>query len=132
MPNVTECDTLALEAIADPRMFGQSRAVSANFPNLPAAIVAYKDAGRSYADLARALDVSRATVTRWAQGEEPEVKRLQELAKELGVTIAYLAAEEEVAHNDREIRLLAGYRDAPDHIRAAIDQLANGPKPEKP
>lgn len=60
------------------------------------------------------------------------MKRLQKLAKELSVTIAYLAAEEEVAHNDREIKLLAGYRDAPDHIRQAIDQLAGGPKADKP
>lgn len=66
MSNVTECDTLESEAVAAPRSFGQSRAVSENFPNLPAAITAYESTGRTRADLARALHVSRATITRWA------------------------------------------------------------------
>lgn len=102
----------------------QSCGMSTNFPNLPAAITSYLGRGsRTQADLARALHVSRATVTRWVQGEEPEVKRLQEIARELGVTVGYLAGDEEIAWNGREIRLLAAWRRQPEHIRAVIEHL---------
>ncbi|MDE2473289.1 MAG: helix-turn-helix domain-containing protein [Bradyrhizobium sp.] len=100
--------------------------MSVNFPNLPAAIQAYADvAGQNYASFARAVGVSKATVTRWKDGEEPEVKRIKKVARILGVSVGYLADEAEVAHNKREARLLAGYRELPEHIRRAMDQLAN-------
>jgi transcriptional regulator with XRE-family HTH domain len=99
--------------------------VSANFPNLPAAIAAYcSKSGQTQASLSRALKLSRATVTRWIQGDEPEVKRLKEIAKELGVSVGYLAADDEVAHNDDEIDLLKGYREQPERVKRLMRQLA--------
>ena len=109
----------------------KSQAMSVNFPNLPAAIQAYADIpGQSYASFSRAVGVSKATVTRWLQGEEPEVKRIKKVAKALGVTVGYLADESEMVHNKREAALLEGYRKVPEHIRRAMDQLAAPPARE--
>jgi transcriptional regulator with XRE-family HTH domain len=106
--------------------------MSLNFPNLPTAIVAYTNRGPDYtmASLSRALSVSRATITRWKKGEEPEVSRIQEIAKELGVTVGYLAGDDELAHNDRERRILVGLRRQPEKMRALIEQLATDSLPE--
>jgi len=115
-----------------------ARLMSVNFPNLPTAIAAYKTrTGNSLADLARAMGVSRATATRWTQGEEPEVKRLRQLAKELGCTIGYLAADDEVAHDAREIELLKRWRRQPEFMRKiaeqalSVDMPSHGP-PDHP
>ncbi len=107
--------------------------MSVNFPNLPVAIQAYADvAGQNYASFARAVGVSKATVTRWKDGEEPEVKRIKKVAKILGVSVEYLADEPDMAHNKRDARLLHGYRQLPEHIRRAMDQLAASQSREPP
>lgn len=100
--------------------------MSANFPNLPAAIDAWIGrTGHSKAELARTLGISKATVTRWTQGEEPEVKRLKEIAETLGVTVGYLADEEDIAHNDEERQLLQKYRRADHRARKAMRAIAD-------
>ena len=107
------------------RKIGQSHAMSANFPNLPAAIAAYSSRpGQSQASLSRALNLSRASVTRWMHGDEPEVKRIKEVAKELGVSVGYLAGDEEMPGNDDELNVLKGFRQQPESIKRAIRQLA--------
>ena len=99
--------------------------MSVNFPNLPAAITMYCALpGQSQASLSRVLGVSRATVTRWMQGDEPEVKRIKELAKKLGVSVGYLAGDDEMPKNDDEVDLLKGFRSQPEHIKRLIRQLS--------
>ena len=99
--------------------------MSINFPNLPAAMDAWcVRHGRNAAELARALKVSKATTTRWKQGEEPEVKRIKEVAKMLGVTVGYLADEEEMAHNDEELHILRGFRSGNSSTRSAMQAIA--------
>ena len=104
--------------------------MSENFPNLPVAIaewIACDPASRSLASLSRLLRVSRATLTRWHRGEEPEVKRIQQIAKALGVTVGYLAGDEEYPRNQREMDLLLGFRTRPPEVQAAIELLAAPP-----
>jgi len=102
----------------------QSHAMSENFPNLPAAIAAYADKpGQSQASLARALGLSRGTITRWVQGEEPEVKRLRDLAKELGVTIGYLADDSDWVRDEGERRWLEVYRNQTPEVLAMIQDM---------
>ena len=80
--------------------------------NLATLDAALKDSGKSQADLARALGVSRGTVSRWFKGEgEPEtVDRLKQLANELGTSLAALVGEEDAAANERERLLLQAFR----------------------
>ena len=95
--------------------------MSDNFPRLPDAVEAYVTSGKSPARLADALGVSEASVSRWRNGGEPEVKRLQQLARELGVTVAYLAGEDEAAQTQEELAHLRKYRKADSTRRAIVD-----------
>lgn len=69
--------------------------------------------GKTQADLARALKVSRGTISRWfsGQGEPETVDRLKQLAEELSVSLAALVGEEDAAANERERLLLRAFRD---------------------
>lgn len=105
---------------------GQSHAMSENFPNLPKAIAAYTDRpGQTQASLSRALDVSRGTVTRWMKGEEPEVKRLQDIAKELGVTVGYLAGDSDWIQSPDERKWVERYRRLSPEGRVAFERMAD-------
>lgn len=101
----------------------QSHAMSTNFPNLPAAVEAYISRDHVALDLAKRLGVAEASVSRWRNGGEPDVKRIQALAKELGVTVAYLAGDTEAAQNQRELALLVAYRKADTRDRTVVDAL---------
>lgn len=106
--------------------------MSGVFPNLPPAIdawIAEAPAARSLAALSRELNVSRATLTRWYAGEDPEVGRIREVAQKLGVTVGYLADDDEFAKDAREARLLRGFRSSPVPIQRAIEQLAAANEP---
>lgn len=94
--------------------------MSINFPNLPPAILAYRNKGSTQADLARRLHVSRATVTLWIQGGDPEAAKLHDLALALGVSIAYLAGEDGAVRTPHEAAVLAEYRNDP-LLRAMVD-----------
>lgn len=107
----------------------QSRAMSTSLPNLPIAILAYSGGDRGkQKKLADAIGVSEASVTRWVQGEEPKMQKLQRLAKELGVTVAYLAGEEEAAQTQDDLNLLRRWWAATDRERRMVD-LALPPLP---
>lgn len=85
--------------------------MSENFPNLPEAIRRWCARNNStQAKLAQMLGVRKSTVTRWAHGEEPEVKRIRQVADALGVTVAYLAGEEALPHTETESELLRDFR----------------------
>lgn len=73
---------------------------------------ALERSGKSQADLARALGVSRGTISRWFKGEgEPEtVERLKQLASELGTSLAALVGEDDAAANEKERLLLQAFR----------------------
>lgn len=100
----------------------ESKAMRPRLPNLSKAL---DNSPKSQADIARALKVSRATVSRWfsGQGEPDTMERMQKLADELGVTLAYLCDEEDAAHNDRERRLLAKARKVDPSLVAAAEAL---------
>lgn len=105
------------------RSLCQSHAVSENFPNLPAAVEAYIQRGHVALDLARAVGVTEASVSRWRNGGEPDVKRLQKIARELDVTVAYLAGDTEAAQTQHELKVIAAYRAAQDRDRKVVDAL---------
>ncbi|HET9819618.1 MAG TPA: helix-turn-helix transcriptional regulator [Rhodanobacteraceae bacterium] len=105
--------------------------MSLTFPNLPAAIAAYTSRnGQTQASLARALGVSRGTVTRWVNGEEPEVSRLSDIARELGVSIAYLADDADYIQTPDERSWIDYYRKQPDEVRQALLQMAHANVPK--
>lgn len=124
---------LLLERCTQEAALCQSRDMRAHFPNLPSAIAAYKDAGRTQAELAQVMDVTEATVSRWANGiGDPEVKILKKLAKELGVTVAHLAGEDEAAQTQHELDLLIAYRRLDPVAKAMVDaSLAVAPQKPK-
>lgn len=68
--------------------------------------------GKSQADIARLMGVSKATVSRWFSGlGEPEtVDRMRELAAALEMSLAAMCGED-AAINDRERLLLKAFRD---------------------
>ena len=83
--------------------------------------------GRTQADLARAMGVSRGTISRWFSGDgEPEtVERLKLLAEELGTTLAALVGEEDAAMTEKERLLLQAFRQLGDlQGEAALAMLA--------
>jgi hypothetical protein len=55
------------------------------------------------------------------------VKRIQQIAKKLGVSVGYLAGDEEFARNQREADILVGFRNKPPEVQAAIELLAASP-----
>ena len=57
---------------------------------------ARKKAGMSQIDLADAMGVSRQSVSKWETGEaNPEISKLTQLARTLGVSVDWLLSEEE-------------------------------------
>jgi transcriptional regulator with XRE-family HTH domain len=95
--------------------------------NLATLQLALEKSNKTQADLARALGVSRGTVSRWFKGEgEPEtVERLKQLATELGTSLAALVGEEDAAVNEKERLLLQAFRRLGDmQSEAAIAMLA--------
>lgn len=83
--------------------------------------------GKSQADLARSMGVSRGTISRWFSGDgEPEtVERLKKLAEELGTTLAALVGEEDAAMTSKERLLLQAFRQLGDtQGEAALAMLA--------
>lgn len=68
--------------------------------------------GKSQADIARLMGVSKATVSRWfsGQGEPETVDRMRELAAALEMSLAAMCGED-AAINDRERLLLKAFRD---------------------
>lgn len=112
--------------------FCQSRDMSTSLPNLPIAIAAYTGGDRGKQKrLAVAMDVSEATVSRWVNGRDPEVDKLKKLARELGVSVAYLAGEEEAAQTQDDLKLLKRWWRADARTRQMID-LALPPLPGEP
>lgn len=90
--------------------------------------------GKSQADLARELGVSRATISRWFDGKgEPEtLERLKALAAALDTSLAALVGED-AAMTPKERALLRAYREAPElQGDIAITLLASMKKPEQP
>lgn len=85
--------------------------------------------GKSQADVARAMQVSKATVSRWFSGTgEPEtVDRLRELAAVLELSLAAMCGEDAAA-NERERLLLKMFREQdPTHADALLALLASRP-----
>ena len=100
-----------------------------HLPNLHACLTR---SNKSQADLARELEVSPATISRWFNGEgEPEtLKRLQELAQALGTTLPHLVGED-AAMTDKEKMLLRAYRRVSEiQGDAAIALLSSMERPE--
>lgn len=48
------------------------------------------------------------------------MKRIKKIARELGVTVAYLAGEEDMFHTDREKSLAQGWRELPEADQDAV------------
>lgn len=53
------------------------------------------------------------------------MSRIRDIATKLGVTVGYLADDAEFAQNAREMRILAGLRQQPEQIQAAVEQLCS-------
>ena len=93
---------------------------------------ALERAGKTQAGLARELDVSPATISRWFNGEgEPEtLERLKQLATALDTSLSALVGED-AAMTPKERMLLQAYRNVPElQGDIAITLLASMRKPE--
>ncbi len=107
--------------------------------------MARRHAGLSQAALAQAIGVQRSAVSHWeaAQGKNPRVAHLRELANLTGVQFEWLAtgrgpmvlgkevelysvaaAEALLVDDPLEMRLLLAFRDAPARGRMALVELA--------
>lgn len=107
--------------------------------------MARRHAGLSQAALAQAIGVQRSAVSHWeaAQGKNPRVAHLRELANLTGVQFEWLAtgrgpmvlgkevelysvaaAEALLVDDPLEMRLLLAFRDAPARGRVALVELA--------
>lgn len=84
--------------------------------------------GKSQADIARLMGVSKATVSRWFSGlGEPEtVDRMRELAAALEMSLAAMCGED-AAINNRERLLLKAFREQdPAQAEALLALLVAG------
>lgn len=80
--------------------------------------------GLLLADLARAMSVSTATVSRWERGREPmPFERREEVAEALGIDPARLGDPAPVELTSEDRRVLDGYHSLPPSERAAIRDL---------
>ena len=103
------------------------------YPNLPQILDAYLGGvrGRSAA-LARAVGVERSAITRWKNGEDPDVKHIKKLAAELGVTVGALAGDREGAQTQHHLDVIEAYDAAPEAVRAGIDAMLAAYMPKQP